>query len=117
MCRKACACTLMPTRRCARSIINVRQQWCYDGSNGRRFKTLKTGSKAWRTIDLGDGTIFLLRRTLRDQDVEREQWGDGYADHDLVFCHSNGQPFDPRSESKTFERLAHACKEAQGEPR
>ena len=93
--------------------LNVRQQWCYDGSNGRQFKAQKTGSKGWRTIDLDEGTVFLLQRTLKDQDAERAQWGDGYGDYDLLFCHPNGEPYDPRSASQTFERLARACKDVK----
>lgn len=89
--------------------LNVRQQWCYDGDNGRQFKTLKTGSKAWRTIDLDQGTIFLLQRVLKDQEAERGDWGPGYSEHDLVFCRPNGEPYDPASATRSFERLAKAC--------
>ena len=34
--------------------LRVRQQWARDGDAGPRFITLKTGTHAWRTIDLDD---------------------------------------------------------------
>jgi len=35
-----------------RPRLHVRQQWTKDGDSGLRILSLKTGTKAWRTIDL-----------------------------------------------------------------
>jgi integrase len=93
--------------------LPVRQQWCWDGANGRRFKGLKTGSQVWRTIELDPGTVFLLKRQLQDQELERGQWGGSYQDHDLVFCHPDGRPLDPTWTTKRFEKLSAVCSGAK----
>lgn len=56
----------------AASRLRVRQQWTKNGDGGRRFITLKMGTKAWRTIDLDDDlTVEVLRHQLANQEFER----------------------------------------------
>lgn len=90
--------------------IHVRQQWTKDGDCGRRFMSLKTGSKAWRTIDLDDLTVASLKRHLANQEFERRSWGGEYRrDLDLVFCKPDGNRYDPDETTRRFERRAAAC--------
>src|SRR5205807_9333549 len=71
--------------------LRVRQQWTKDGDAGRRFIGLKTGTHAWRTIDLDDLTVAVLRRHLSNQEFERRSRGETYrTDFDLVFCKPDG---------------------------
>ncbi|MBO0832511.1 MAG: site-specific integrase [Actinobacteria bacterium] len=90
--------------------LHARQQWTKDGDGGRRFITLKTGTRAWRTIDLDDITVGVLRRHLANQEFERRSWGEEYrADLDLVFCKPDGAPYDPDETTRRFEARAAAC--------
>lgn len=90
--------------------LRARQQWTKGGDQGRRFISLKTGSKAWRTIDLDDVTVEVLRRHLQRRDFERWAWGESYRrDLDLVFCRPSGDPYDPDETTRRFERAAAAC--------
>ncbi|MBO0730155.1 MAG: tyrosine-type recombinase/integrase [Acidimicrobiaceae bacterium] len=90
--------------------LRVRQQWTKDGDAGRRFITLKTGTHAWRTIDLDDLTVQVLLRHLGNQEFERRSRGESYkADLDLVFCKPDGSPYDPDETTRRFERRAASC--------
>jgi integrase len=90
--------------------VRARQQWTKDGDFGRRFISLKTGSKAWRTIDLDDLTVAVLEGHLANQEFERRGWGESYrTDLDLVFCKPGGRPYDPDETTRRFERRAAAC--------
>ena len=60
-------------------------------------------------VDLDDGTIgALLGHRLR-QDAERDEWGDTYSDHGLVFARENGEPLHPETVTKRFAKLAEAA--------
>lgn len=111
--------------------INVRQQWARDGEEGLRFRSLKTGDRAWRTIDIDQETTAVLRAHLDVQEFRRRSWGPAYAskcprcgkqvdercpacglraaDLDLVFCHPDGSPFDPDVVTTRFERRTEQC--------
>jgi integrase len=90
--------------------VRALQQWTKDGDAGRRFISLKTGSKAWRTIDLDDLTVAVLDGHLANQEFERRGWGESYrTDLDLVFCKPDGRPYDPDETTRRFERRAAAC--------
>lgn len=90
--------------------LRVRQQWTRDGDGGRRFISLKTGTKAWRTIDLDDLTVAVLRRHLANQEFERRARGESYRrDLDLVFCKPDGSPYDPDEVTRRFEARAGTC--------
>ena len=58
-----------------------------------------------RVIDLDSETVELLRAHGRRQQAERDEWGSGYRDNDLVVARENGEPVHPHSFSQAFERL------------
>jgi integrase len=109
----------------------VRQQWTKDGDAGLRILSLKTGTKAWRTIDLDPVTADVLREHLATQKFERRSWGAAYGrgcphcakrvegrcptcglepvDLDLVFPLPDGMPHDPDVITGRFERRTEAC--------
>ena len=66
-------------------------------------------SKAWRTIDLDDGTVDSLAVLLAAQDDERNEWGTAYHDRDLVFCRRDGSPYDVDVVTRTFQHRAKAA--------
>jgi integrase len=86
--------------------LHVRQQYTRDGDQGLRFKGVKTGSKAWRTIDIGPGTVDATIAHREAQQFERRGWGENYQDHDLVFRNPDGSPYDPDVATRRFERRA-----------
>jgi integrase len=111
--------------------LNVRQQWTKNGDVGLRRLSLKTGTKAWRTIDLDGGTADALRGHLGAQEFQRHSWGAAYGrgcprcarrvqgrcpecgpapiDLDLVFARADGLPQDPDVVTRRFERRAREC--------
>ena len=89
--------------------LQVRQQWARDGDRGLRIKGLKTDAKAWRTIDLDDGTVEILAGLLAAQDDERDKLSAAYQDRDLVFCRPDGSPYDVDVVTRTFQRRAKAA--------
>ena len=58
-----------------------------------------------RVIDLDRETVEQLRALCRQQQDERNEWGEDYQDHDLVACKENGEPIHPHTFSQSFERL------------
>jgi integrase len=98
---------------------------------GLTLRSLKTGDRAWRTIDLDEGTAAVLRGHLDAQEFQSRSWGPAYAskcprcgkqvkercaacrlksaDLGLGFCHADGSPFDPDVITHRFERRAEAC--------
>jgi integrase len=90
--------------------LNVRQQYARSGRAGLRFRSLKTGDNAWRTIDLDAETAAVLKRHMEAQDRQRLAWGEVYRDDlDLVFCHPDGSPHDPDVATHRFERQTEQC--------
>lgn len=102
-------------------VIVVRQQivevsglhpcpYCEPGHRGLYFGPPKTSSGEARTIELDQGTIgALLAHKLR-QDAEREQWGEAYVDHGLVFAREDGNPLAPTTAvTKRFAELVKAA--------
>ncbi|HEX5543033.1 MAG TPA: site-specific integrase [Micromonospora sp.] len=63
-----------------------------------------TRPKGWRrrprprAVALPDGLIDLLREHRAGQAAERLEAGSWWKDHDLVFCHRDGRPIDPRTD-------------------
>ena len=57
-----------------------------------------------RTIDLDSATVEQLRSHRRRQSRERQDWGQGYQDSDLVFRREDGSPVHPQLFSQQFER-------------
>jgi integrase len=89
--------------------ILVRRQWTKAGDEGRKMVALKTGQKAWRTIDLDQFTVAVLERQLQMVDAERQQWASAYQDQGLLFPREDGSPQDPDQVTRKFERLAEKC--------
>ena len=58
-----------------------------------------------RVVDLDSGTVDQLRTHRKRQIDEREAWGSGYRDGDLVFCRENGEPLHPQTYTQAFKRL------------
>jgi integrase len=57
-----------------------------------------------RTIDMDPGTVDQLRAHRDRQPVEKEAWGPGYLDSDLVFRREDGSPVHPQLFSQQFEQ-------------
>jgi integrase len=68
------------------------------------FVPLKTRAGR-RSIKLDALTLGVLREHRGTQEFERRARGDGYHDHDLIFCRPDGMPHDPDTISGQFERL------------
>lgn len=54
--------------------LDVRQQYARDAAAGLVFKSLITGTAAWRTVDLNDETAAVLRAHLEAQEFRRRSW-------------------------------------------
>ena len=57
-----------------------------------------------RTIDLDPSTVAQLRAHQDRQLKEKEAWGPGYQDSDLIFRREDGSPVHPQLFSQQFER-------------
>jgi integrase len=83
--------------------VNVRQQYVV-ADHVAYFAPRTKSDHGRRTIDLDAKTTAILRTHRAQQVAGRLAAGAGYQDHDLVFCHPDGQPLHPEAVSKTFER-------------
>ena len=73
------------------------------------FKQPKTASSC-RQIALSPSTCVVLRVHREEQDRIRQYRGLSPAgDNDLVFCHSDGTPYLPRTISHCWDKLTHRC--------
>ncbi len=70
---------------------------------------LKTGQKAWRTIDFDLDTVAALKQQHETVRADREQWGPAYQDFGLVFPREDGAAQDPDQVTSRFEKLADKC--------
>ncbi len=90
--------------------VNVRQQWTKAGDRGRQMVSLKTGTKAFRTIDIDRTTEAVLEEQRQMVEAEREAWGSAYdGRRGVVFPKEDGKPQDPDQATRAFERLAAKC--------
>lgn len=64
--------------------------------------TPKTGRP--RVIDLDPATVAGLREEHGRRKSDRDEWGDGYDDQDLVFARQDGTPLHPDRLSKAFDQ-------------
>src|SRR5215831_1994251 len=86
--------------------VSVRQQWTKAGDEGRKLVALKTGQKAWRSIDIDYDTVAVLTRQCDTVLADRRQWGADYQDVGLVFPREDGAAQDPDQVTSRFEKLA-----------
>ena len=63
-----------------------------------------------RTISLDEETAAMLETHRAAQLAEREQAGDAYVDHDLIFCDELGAPINPQRMTEWFGALREAAK-------
>jgi len=70
-----------------------------------------TGSAAG--VGLSARVVAALLRQASQQEVERAQWGDAYADDQLMFARENGSPLRPEYVLRRFRELS----EEAGVPR
>lgn len=103
-----------------KGVITVRQQ-IVDGVKGvpcpyckkihgrTAFGAPKTASGENRVVDLDQTTAGVLLAQQLAQGTEREQWGEAYQDHGLVFAREDGTPLSPQHISDTFKQLATAA--------
>jgi integrase len=89
--------------------INVRRQWTQNGSKGWHMRTLKTGAKARRALEVDDCTIAALEHQRARVDAERLAWGTGYTNHDLVFPREDGTPQIGHVVTDRFRRAVAGC--------
>lgn len=75
---------------------------------GRVLKTPKT-LKGWRWVPLAAPAQAALAAHREAQEAEREMFGDGYDDHDLIFCLIDGAPLRPTNVTTSFKAAAKAC--------
>lgn len=66
----------------------------------------RAGSR-WVPLVLAAQAALEVRR--QEVAVEREACGDGYRDHDLVFCQLDGDPLRPGTVTSAFEAHVRAC--------
>ena len=78
---------------------------CGGSHRGRRFKEPKTEAGA-RWVPLVDTTVRALLTHRAAQEWERQQWGEAYSEHELVFDLEHGAPLRPDTISKTFDARA-----------
>jgi integrase len=69
------------------------------------FYRPKTHSGEDRIVDLDAGTLGTLAAHRFAQDVERQQWGEAYSEHGLVFAREDGSPMDPPAVTRRFKEL------------
>ena len=89
--------------------INVRRQWTQNGRKGWHMTSLKTGAKARRTLEIDDRTIAALERQRCQVTAERQAWGNGYANQDLVFPREDGTPQIGHVVTGRFGRIVAGC--------
>ncbi|XVV06721.1 site-specific integrase [Actinosynnema sp. CA-248983] len=62
-------------------------------------------ARSGRVVALDRFTVQALRVHLKQVDVEKADFGDGYVDHGLVFCWEDGRPISPDTITEQFNRL------------
>ena len=83
--------------------------YCGDRHAQAAFGAPKTSSGEARSVDLDSGTVQVLLRHRVRQEGDRQQWGDAYVDHGLVFARPDGAPIPPEYVTKLFVELSEAA--------
>lgn len=73
-------------------------------NNGLIFQEPKT-KLSQRTINIPDNVVKGLKVHKAKQSQEKLLLGQDYRNNDLVFCNELGDPLDPRSYTRHFERI------------
>lgn len=90
------------------ATVRVRRQLTVvDGE--LRFAERPKSDHGRRSIDLDAGTVAVLRRHRSAQAERRLAMGSGWRDEDLVFCGPAGEPINPESVTKMFDRRARGA--------
>ncbi|MEV4317111.1 tyrosine-type recombinase/integrase [Actinocrispum sp. NPDC049592] len=58
-----------------------------------------------RLLSLDKFTVTVLREHLAQRNRNKQEWGNGYQDHGLVFCWENGKPIYPDTITETFNAI------------
>lgn len=87
-----------------RRVLRV-QQSRSRGERGMVYCAPKT-AKGRRSIPLDPVTADLLRQHREAQQADRDLFGSGYRDDDLMFCREDGTPHHPDGITGSFVRLA-----------
>ncbi len=88
--------------------LDVRQQ--LTTVNGRLLFSERTKTDhGRRTIDLDSATLILMKSQKARQAEDRLTIGSGYRDYGLVFAQPDGEPLDPESVAKVFDRRVARC--------
>jgi integrase len=100
--------TLVEVTRTQASAAQTRCPICGKQHVGRLFKRPKSrAGRRW--IPLAGPAWEALTVHELAQKAEREDFGDDYADHDLIFCEPDGNPLRPGSVTVAFEAHVRAC--------
>lgn len=83
--------------------------YCEQGHMDVSFGKPKTRSGENRVVGLSDGLVGVLMALRFQQQAERDQWGETYADHGLVFAQEDGNPLLPDEVTRLFVRLTEAA--------
>lgn len=105
-----------------RGVLVIRQQLtersgttevcpsCDEVHVGLRFAAPKTEAGEYRRVELDQNSAGVLLGWQVTQGLERQRWGQEYADHGLVFCQENGAPLRPERVDRLFHRLTDKVK-------
>lgn len=86
--------------------------YCAELHRGLVFGAVKTSSSEG-TVELDSGAVGVLLSQQIRQQAERDEWGEAYRDHGLVFAREDGTPLSPDTITKRFKEL---CGEAGVRP-
>ena len=78
---------------------------CGERHAGIAFGKPKTASGEDRVVDLDERTVGALMLHLLAQDAERDEWGEAYRDHGLLFARPGGDPLKPGDMTDLFAEL------------
>ncbi|MCU1614797.1 MAG: integrase family protein [Frankiales bacterium] len=84
------------------------RQTVVDVGGRLEFSTPKTRSSE-ATVPLTERAVQALAQWRLGQELDRQAWGDGYEDHDLVFARENGAPLRPEYVTRRFVALSKAA--------
>ncbi|MNW51751.1 site-specific tyrosine recombinase XerC [compost metagenome] len=87
-------------------VLTVQQTVKWTPSQGIVIQDTKTSSST-RRISIGSMLIHDLQKQKEIIQVNKEQFGQHYQEHDLVCCYENGEPIKPRRITETFAYLTN----------